>query len=65
MYRLKQGVQIAFDGLVTPMKPPLQWFPADVIAQFDIMNIVKPDGFVYVEIQKGMYRLKQAARIAF
>ena len=29
------------------------------------MSIVEPDGFVYVEIRKGMYSLKQAAHIAF
>jgi hypothetical protein len=47
------------------MKIPLRWFPQEIIEQYDIMNIVEDDGFVYVEIRKGMYGLKQAARIAF
>ena len=29
------------------------------------MDIVAADGYVYCEIRKGMYGLKQAARIAF
>jgi len=48
------------------MKIPLRWFPQDVIDQYDIMmSMVEPDGFIYVDIRKGMYGLKQAARIAF
>ena len=26
---------------------------------------MEPDGFVYVEVRKGMYELKQASRTAF
>ena len=47
------------------MKIPLRRIPQDVIDQYDNMSIVEPDGFLYAEIRKGMYDLKQAACIAF
>ena len=47
------------------MKILLQWFPQDIIDQYNIMDLVDKDCFVYVEIYKGMYGLKQAAHVAF
>ena len=47
------------------MKIPLRWFPQDIIDQYKIMDLVEKDGFVYVEICKGMYGLQQASQIAF
>ena len=44
---------------------PLCWFPQDIIDQYNIMDLVDKDGFVSVEIRKGVYGLKQAARIDF
>ena len=41
-------------------KIPLRWFPQDIIDQYKIMDLVDRDGFVYVEIQKVMYGLRQA-----
>ena len=47
------------------MKIPLNCFPQDTIDKYKIMDFVDKDGFVQVEIRKGMYGLKNAARIAF
>ena len=47
------------------MDIPLSWFPQEIIDQYEIMNLVDKYGFVYVEIRKGMYGLKQAAHIVF
>ena len=46
-------------------KIPLWWFPQDIIDQYKIMDLVDRDGFVYVEIQKVMYGLRQAYHIEF
>ena len=46
-------------------KIPLQWFPQDIIDQYNIMYLVEKDGFVYFDILKVMYGLKQAAHISF
>ena len=40
-------------------KIPLFWFPQDIIDQYKIMDLVEKDAFVYVNIYKGMYGLKQ------
>ena len=37
---------------------PLHWFPQDIIDQYNTMYLVDKDGFVHVEIRKGMYGLK-------
>ena len=47
------------------MKISWQYFPQDIIDQYNIMDLVDKYGFVYVNIRKGMYVLKQAARISF
>ena len=46
-------------------KIPLRWFPQDIIDQYKIMDLVDRDGFVYVEIQKGVCGLRQAYHIEF
>ena len=47
------------------IKIPLRWFPHDIIDKYKTMDLVDKDGFVYVDIRKGVYGQKQAARIAF
>jgi hypothetical protein len=47
------------------MKIRLQWIPQEIVDQYNLMSIVNNDGYVYVEIGKGMYGLKQAACIAY
>jgi len=56
--------------LNTPMKRfeymrlKLSDMPEDVIEHYKLRKIATPDGFVYCEIQKGMYGLPQAGIIA-
>ncbi len=38
--------------------------PEDVIEHYKLRNIATPDGYVYCEIQQGMYGLPQAGIIA-
>jgi hypothetical protein len=38
--------------------------PNKIIEQYNLMDIVTPDRWVYIEIRKGMYGLKQAIIIA-
>jgi hypothetical protein len=47
------------------MKIPIRWIPQEIIDQYHLLDLVHTDGYVYVEIRKGMYGLKQAARIAY
>ena len=47
------------------MKIPLWWFPLDIISQYKIIDLVDKDGFVYVNICKGMYSINQSACIYF
>ena len=57
--------------LASPMKTkeymriPFKILPQDIIDFYDLNSIVHEDGYVYVEIQKGMYGLKQAALLAY
>jgi hypothetical protein len=56
------------------LNTPMAWYeymqlrlvdmPNDVIAHYKINNIATPDGYIYCEIQKGMYGLPQAGIIA-
>jgi hypothetical protein len=39
--------------------------PDEIKEQYKLADIVDPDGYVYCEVRKGMYGLKQAARLAF
>ena len=41
----------------------LLWFPQDIIDQYNIMNLVDKDSFVYVDIHNGVYSPKQEACI--
>jgi hypothetical protein len=41
------------------MQMPLKRFPPDVIAQYNL-EAISVDGWVYIEIRKGMYGLKKA-----
>ena len=56
--------------LNTPMKQPeymrlkLSNIPEEIIEQYKLREITTPDGYVYMEIMKGMYGLPQAGIIA-
>ena len=39
--------------------------PDDVIEHYKLHHLVHTDGYVYIEIQKGMPGLKQAGKIAY
>ena len=45
------------------MKLPLDIIPEEIIQQYNLRNL-EHKGFVYMEIQKGMYGLPQAGKIA-
>lgn len=45
------------------MRMQLSLIPDEIIAQYDLRNLAK-DGWVYIEIRKGMPGLKQAGKIA-
>ena len=47
------------------MKLLMRWFPQDIINQYNILDLVDKDGFIYVNIHKGTYYLKQATCIDF
>ena len=47
------------------MKILLRWFPQDIIYHYNIIDLVEKDGFVYVNIRKGVCGLKKAAHIYF
>ena len=57
--------------LATPMETPeymrsnIRHIPDDIIAKYNLRNIVTPDGWIYIKIKKGMYGLKQAAILAY
>ena len=38
--------------------------PKDIITHYRLNEIATPEGYIYCEIQKGMYRLPQAGIIA-
>jgi len=46
------------------MRIPLRLIPAEIIKQYNLNELVEPDGFMYIEIRKGMYGLPQAGIIA-
>jgi hypothetical protein len=45
------------------MRIPVWMLPDDIIAQYDLTRLIV-NGFVYVEIRRGMYGLPQAGRLA-
>ena len=57
--------------LKTPMARPeymkikIKYFPADIQKAYHLLHLVSLDGYIYCRIVKGMYGLKQAARIAY
>ncbi len=46
------------------MQLTLSDIPADIIEHYKLNEIATPDGYVYCNIQKGMYGLPQAGIIA-
>ena len=46
------------------MRLKLVDMPDDITAQYKLRDVATPDGYVYCEIRKGMYRLPQAGIIA-
>jgi hypothetical protein len=46
------------------MRLHLSIIPDEIIEQYNLREIATPDGWVYMEIRKGMYGLKQAGIIA-
>ena len=47
------------------MKIPFFCIPEKIRTQYNLYSIVGPDCYVYCEFRKGLYGLKQAARLAF
>ena len=41
-----------------------KYFFEDIRAKYDIESLVASDGFVYCKLKRGMYGLKQAAKLA-
>ena len=64
------GIDIKKIYLGTPMKEyeyikiHLSKIPNEIIEKYDLETKADKDGWVYIEIQKGMYGLKQSGRIA-
>ena len=40
------------------IKLALKYFPKDIIDHYNLTSICHLDGYVYIEIKKGMYGLK-------
>jgi len=57
--------------LATPMQDPeymrlkYKYIPDDIKQKYKLADKVTSDGYVYIKIGKGMYRLKQASILAF
>ena len=47
------------------IKTPFRWILEEILTQYNLYSLVEPDGYVYFEVRKGMYALKQAACIVF
>ena len=47
------------------MKLQYKHIPIDIRQRYHLDTLVAPDGYVYVKIKKGMYRLKQATVLAY
>ena len=41
-----------------------RYFLKDIRDKYNITNIIAPDGFVYCKVKRGLYGLKQAAKLA-
>ena len=46
------------------MRMKLDMFPDDVIEEYNLRDKVEPNGYVYIEVRKGMYGLPQACLLA-
>ena len=46
------------------MRMKLEIFPDDVIEEYNLRDKVEPNGYVYIEVRKGMYGLPQAGLLA-
>ena len=42
-----------------------RWIPEEIHIQYNLYSLVEPDGYIYCEVIKGIYGLKQAAHLAF
>jgi hypothetical protein len=42
------------------MRLPLAMIPDEIIQQYQLRKLATPNGWIYIEIRKGMYGLKQA-----
>ncbi len=64
------GIDIAHFYLNTPMPEPeyirrhFDIIPEEIIAKYNLQDLVNREGWVYIEIQKGMYGLPQAGILA-
>ena len=62
---------IKYFFLDSPMADPyficilLKHIPEDIIQQYNLLDLVDADGYVYIRINKGMYGLKQAAILEY
>ena len=46
------------------MRIKLDMFPDDVIEEYNLRDKVEPNGYVYIEVHKGMYRPPQPGLLA-
>jgi len=46
------------------MKIPYSLFPPDILAKYKLHDIIH-NGCIYIQINRGMYGLKQAAILAY
>ena len=46
------------------MHIPYSNFPPDIIEHYNLASKVAADGFIYIEIRRAMYGLKQAGKLA-
>ena len=64
------GIDLANFYLNTPMADPeymrlrLEIIPEEIIVKYNLRDLVDEEGWVYIEIRKGMYGLPQAGIIA-
>ena len=47
------------------LRVKMKYFPPDIIQRYHPLSLVGSDCYVYIKIQKGVYRLKQAALLAY
>ena len=46
------------------MRLPFKLIPKEIVDQYNLQDLVTPDSWIYIEIRKGMYGLKQAGMLA-